>query len=158
MNKTERTKLIAKIAQLPTQLENLTAVLSEAQLTTHFLTNEWTVAQNVHHVADSHMNSMIRMKLILTEEMPTLRPYLQDDWALLADGTPADLQNSLLLLKGLHSRWVLLFESLSEAQWQRKGLHPDIGEVSVEDILVSYADHGEGHIDQIQRTLAAEPK
>ena len=157
MNKTERTKLIAKIAQLPTQLENLTAVLSDAQLTTHFLPNEWTVAQNVHHVADSHMNSMIRMKLILTEEMPTLRPYLQDDWALLADGTPPDLQNSLLLLKGLHSRWVLLFESLSEAQWQRKGLHPDIGEVSVEDILISYAAHGEGHIDQIQRTLAAEP-
>lgn len=156
MDQTERAKLITKIAQLPTQLENLTAVLSEAQLTTHFLPNEWTVAQNVHHVADSHMNSMIRMKLILTEEMPILRPYLQDDWAVLADGTPAALQNSLLLLKGLHSRWVLLFESLSEAQWQRKGLHPDIGEVSVEDILISYAAHGEGHIDQIQRTLAAE--
>ena len=156
MNNIERQELITKIAQLPSQLEKITDELSEAQLTTHFLPDEWTVAQNVHHVADSHMNSIIRMKLILTEELPTLRPYSQDDWAVLADSTPAALQNSLQLLKGLHSRWVILFESLSEAQWQRKGVHPDIGEVSVEDILISYVDHGEGHLDQIRRTLAAE--
>ncbi len=158
MDATERRELIAKIGNLPSQLEKITAVLSTTQLTTHFLPAEWTVAQNIHHLADSHMNSFMRMKLILTEELPELRPYLQDDWAILADGTPAALQNSLQLLAGLHSRWVILFESLSVAQWQRQGIHPDIGAVSIEDILISYAAHGEGHIAQIQRTLAAESK
>ena len=51
---------------------------------------------------------------------------------------------------------VIFFESLSDADWVRAGLHPDIGIVTLEDQLRSYAAHGEGHIDQIQRTLAAK--
>ena len=49
-----------------------------------------------------------------------------------------------------------LFESLDEAAWRRAGMHPEVGEVTLDDILRIYAAHGEGHIDQIDRTLAAE--
>jgi hypothetical protein len=51
---------------------------------------------------------------------------------------------------------VRLFESLAEADWRRAGLHPEIGEVTIDSILQIYAAHGEGHIDQINRTLAAQ--
>jgi DinB superfamily len=114
------------------------------------------VAQNVHHLADSHMNSFIRMRLILTEDRPTLKPYDQDLWAALADSGTTALEESLTLLHGLHARWVRLFESLDEADWRRSGLHPENGEVTLEDILRIYAAHGQGHIDQISRALAAE--
>ncbi|MCZ6776414.1 MAG: hypothetical protein O7D34_08165 [Ignavibacteria bacterium] len=33
----------------------------------------WTVRQVVHHLADSHLNAFVRMKLILTEEKPSGR-------------------------------------------------------------------------------------
>jgi len=155
LTQTERLALIAKIAALPEQLTTLVKDLSETQLTTHFLPHEWTVAQNVHHLADSHMNSFIRLKLILTEERPTLKPYNQDAWAVRADGDNMALESSLAILRGLHQRWVTLFESLQTAEWARTGLHPEVGEVSVEDLLRTYAKHGEGHLDQITRTLAA---
>ena len=45
----------------------------------------WTIRQVVHHVADSHMNGLIRVKLALTEETPTIKPYDENAWALLAD-------------------------------------------------------------------------
>ena len=151
----QRQELIGKIAQLPAQIEALVRDLSTEQLSTHYLANEWSVVQNVHHLADSHMNSFIRLKLILTEEKPTLKPYDQDAWAARADADNIAIQSSLGLLQGLHRRWVTLFESLAEAEWSRCGFHPQNGEVSVEDLLRSYADHGEAHIDQITRTLAA---
>ncbi|CAN5764903.1 putative metal-dependent hydrolase [soil metagenome] len=156
LDQAQRGEMIAGIARLPMQLEALVRDLSAEQLATHYLSNEWSAAQNVHHLADSHMNSFIRLKLILTEDHPILKPYDQDAWAVRADADNVAIQSSLGLLHGLHRRWVTLFESLQEAEWARTGLHPENGEVSVEDLLRSYADHGEGHINQIKRTLAAQ--
>lgn len=157
LTQAQRQELIAKIKNLPGQLTELVQNLSDEQLTTPYLAGEWTVAQNIHHVADSHINSYIRIKLILTEEHPTLRPYNQDAWANLVDADTATLETSLMILTGLHRRWISLFESLSEAEWQRTGLHPEVGEMTLDDFLQTYAAHGEAHIDQIQRTLAAQP-
>ena len=157
LTQAERQELIAKIKNLPGQLTELVQNLSDEQLTTPYLAGEWTVAQNIHHVADSHINSYVRIKLILTEEHPTLRPYKQDAWANLVDADTATLETSLMILTGLHQRWVSLFESLSEAEWQRTGLHPEVGEMTLDDFLQTYTAHGEAHIDQIQRTLAAQP-
>jgi hypothetical protein len=153
---TQRREMIEQIRVLPARLRERVSGLTDAQLTTHFLPDEWTVAQNVHHLADSHMNSFIRIRLILTEDRPTLKPYDQDLWATLADSGTTALEESLSLLDGLHARWVRLFESLDESAWQRAGLHPENGEVTLEDILRIYAAHGQGHIDQISRALAAE--
>ena len=152
----QRRELIEQIRQLPARLRERLSGLTDKQLTTHFQAGEWTVAQNVHHLADSHMNSFIRIRLILTEERPTLKPYDQDLWAELADSGTTALEESLGILDGLHARWVRLFESLNEAAWRRSGLHPENGEVTIEDMLRIYAAHGQGHIDQISRALAAE--
>ena len=153
----EREVLIAKIRALPGQVATLVAGLPPQTLTAHTLAGEWSVAQNVHHLADSHMNSYIRLKLILTEENPTLRPYDQNLWATTPEANNADLGYSLTLLQGLHERWATLFASLTESQWVRIGFHPEHGAVSVEELLRTYAAHGEGHLDQMQRTLAAKP-
>jgi hypothetical protein len=156
LTRTERNEMIAKIAALPAQLEALVSPLTPQQLTTHFLAGEWSVAQNVHHLADSHMNSFLRLKLVLDEDNIVFKPYNQDHWALMADADNLEIGDSLNLLRGLHRRWVRLFESLSDEQWQRSGLHPEYQRLyTVDDILRIYSAHGEGHLDQIQRTLAA---
>jgi hypothetical protein len=155
-NEAQRREMIEHIRQLPARLRERVSGLTDKHQTTHFQPDEWTVAQNVHHLADSHMNSFIRIRLILTEERPTLKPYDQDLWATLADSGTSALEESLSILDGLHRRWVRLFESLDEAAWQRSGLHPENGEVTIDDMLQIYAAHGQGHIDQIGRALAAE--
>jgi hypothetical protein len=151
----DRATLIAAIASLPANLEALVQGLSAEELTTPYLAGEWTVAQNVHHLVDSHANSYIRCKLILTEGDPPLKPYDQDAWAALPDASAADLSDSLAILRGLHARWVRFWEQLPETAWGRTGNHPENGPMSLARILQSYAEHGEGHLDQIRRTLAA---
>jgi hypothetical protein len=39
----------------------------------------------VHHLADSHLNSLIRFKFALTEDRPTIKPYFEARWAELAE-------------------------------------------------------------------------
>ncbi len=151
----QRQPLIAAIRALPAQLEAVVTPLNDAQLNTHFIAHEWTVAQNVHHVADSHMNAYIRTKLLLTKDHPTIIPYDQDVWALLPDNAQP-IHVSLDLIRGLHARWAALFEALTDDQYARTGFHPESGEITVESLLRTYAGHGVGHIDQIQRTLAAQ--
>jgi hypothetical protein len=157
-NADERKALIAKIRALPEQLESLVAGLSPEQLTTAFLEGEWTVAQNVHHLFDSHANSYIRCKLALTEDSPPFKPYDQDAWAALPDARDADISVSLTLLRALHTRWVHFWESLPDDAWARTGNHPANGPMSLDRVLGVYAGHGEAHLDQITRTLAAQSK
>jgi hypothetical protein len=62
----------------------------------------------------------------------------------------------LTILRGLHQRWITLFENMSDEDWQRTGHHPEIGDITFDDILTIYARHGEEHLEQIQRVLAAQ--
>ena len=153
-----REEAIEKIRRLPQQVEDLVSGLSPQELTAKPLVDEWTVAQNVHHIADSHINSYVRCKLMATEDNPTLKPYDEGAWALLTDGSSDDLSDSIALLKALHARWVQFWENLPDDAWQRTGMHPESGAVTLARQLELYVEHGEAHLDQIRRTLAAGKK
>jgi hypothetical protein len=148
--------LIEKLRQSPDELAELVAGLSETDLTTPYLANEWTVAQNVHHLADSHEAAHFRFKLILTWDRPTVPGYVVDDFARTPEAGVADITDSLATLRGINRRWALLAESLTEAQWNRVGIRQDGTESDLRRMLAIYANHVGAHIDQIRRTLAAK--
>lgn len=144
---------IDQIAALPSALAAAVAGLSDAQLDQQVEADPWTIRQIVHHIADSHMNAFIRMKLLLSEEYPTLRPYDQDAWSLLPDNCSMPLAATLALLQALHERWAYMLERLDEGAWARSGFHPDSGTVTLDSLLRSYAEHGQDHIAQLKRIL-----
>jgi hypothetical protein len=149
MTPTERKDHIERIRALPGLLENAVKGLSNAQLDTPYRDGGWSVRQVVHHLADSHMNAFVRMKLILTEEHPALKPYDQDRWAALVDGAQLPVHSSLAIVRGLHERWVALMESIPDTAWPRAGYHPERGDITLEKILMIYSGHGEKHVQQI---------
>src|SRR5216683_615143 len=81
----ERAEAIAQISETPKRMRNAVGGLSEEQLDTPYRPGGWTVRQLAHHVPDSHMNAYIRIKLALTEEEPTIKPYEEGLWAELED-------------------------------------------------------------------------
>lgn len=144
----ERLEAIATLADLPTELRNAIKGLSHAQLNTPYREGGWTLRQVIHHLADSHMNAFIRVRLALTEDWPSIKPYNQDAWATLHDST-APVEWSLELVESLHARWVMLLQSLDESQWQRGFRHPENGPQSVELATVLYAWHSRHHTAHI---------
>jgi len=156
MDRAEREQCIAWTRELPARLRALVAGLDEAQLTTHFLEGEWNVAQNVHHLADTHMSAFLRVKQALTADNPAIPALDQDQLADMADACGLPLETSLALLDGLQERWAILWESLTEEQWSRSYVSPARGAIAVDDILRLYSRHGLAHLDQITKTLAAQ--
>lgn len=149
VSRSEREQAVVAIAALPAELRSAVAGLSDSQLDTPYRGGGWTVRQVVHHVADSHMNAYVRVKLALTEDSPTISAYDQGGWATLADVTlPAEV--SLTLLDSLHTRWVAVLESLDEAQWAREYIHPEYGRASsIAQVAALYAWHGQHHTGHI---------
>ncbi|MBZ5626901.1 MAG: bacillithiol transferase BstA [Acidobacteriia bacterium] len=144
-----RPQLIDQIAVAPARLREAVRGLTAEQLQTPYRPGGWTVRQTVHHVADSHMNSYIRLRLALTEEEPVIKPYDEGKWAELVDARTAPVEVSLELLHSLHHRWVALLQSLSDADFRRTFRHPALGLVRLDANLALYAWHGRHHTAHI---------
>jgi hypothetical protein len=143
-------RAIADIAALPGLLRAAVAGLSDAQLDRPYREGGWTPREVVHHVADSHMNAYIRCKLALTEQAPTIKPYDQAAWARLADVAAVPVEVSLNLIDALHTRWVALLRSMSDAELERAYIHPEQDHpVPMREVMAMYAWHGRHHTAHI---------
>jgi hypothetical protein len=151
----DRHGAIATLAELPEMLRNAVDGLDTAQLSTPYREGGWTVRQVVHHVADSHINAYVRLRLALTEDWPTIKPYDEAAWARLRD-VAGPVEWSLELVESLHARWVMLLQSLSEEQWQRGYRHPESGTTTVEVMTLLYAWHSQHHVAHITHLRAKE--
>ncbi len=139
-----------QIESFPKRLAQALEGLNEEQLQWRYRSGGWSIQQVVHHCADSHMNSFIRFKLALTEEHPTIKAYIEQDWAELVDTTSAPTALSLQLLQGLHARWAILLRSLSAAELQKTFVHPEHGRVfRLDENIGIYAWHGEHHLAHV---------
>lgn len=145
-----REKWIGEIAATPGHLRAAVTGLTPLQLDTPYRDKGWTVRQVVHHLPDSHLNAYTRMKLALTEDEPTIKPYEEARWAELPDGRTAPTEVSLTLLGCLHRRWVLLLRELAPADFGRRFRHPEHGRsIGLDEVLAMYAWHGRHHVAQI---------
>ncbi|MEP7347348.1 MAG: YfiT family bacillithiol transferase [Gemmatimonadaceae bacterium] len=144
-----RATAIAALAAAPHELRAAVTGLTREQLETPYRPSGWTVRQVVHHVVDSHLNAYTRLRLALTEERPTIRPYDESLWAELVDARSMDVEVSLTLLEALHSRFVTLLSSLADSDWQRRYVHPESGDHTVDYLLEMYAWHGRHHLAHV---------
>ena len=140
---------IDAVAALPSQLRSALAGLDEQQIDTPYRPGGWTVRQLVHHVADSHMHSYIRMRLALTENEPDISAYNEKAWAELVDARHAAPDVSVSLLDCLHRRWTMLLRGFKEGDWKRTFRHPERGPVRLDTNALLYAWHGRHHVAHI---------
>ena len=148
LNIEEKKQFLDNIDQTPARLREAVDGLSDAQLDTPYRDGGWTVRQVAHHVPDSHMNAYIRFKLALTEDDPTIKPYMEDRWAELPDSRQP-IENSLAMLDSLHRRWTTLLRNLSDADWKRTFRHPEMGPMTLEKTLALYSWHGRHHVAHV---------
>jgi len=137
------------IKELPVLIKGAVKGLTDEQLETPYRPGGWTIRQVVHHVADSHTNSIIRFKWAMTEDNPTIKAYHEDLWAKLGDYI-LPLEPSLIMLEGIHARLTALFDGFSDDDWNRTFIHPESGAtISLKRNLALYSWHGRHHLAHI---------
>lgn len=144
---------IDTIKTLPAKVRQVVMPLTEAQLETPYRPGGWTIRQVVHHLPDSHMNSLLRFKWAITEDNPTIKPYNEDGFALLAD-YKLPIEPSLKMLEGIHMRLVALFESFSEDELNRTFYNPASKVTApLKQAIAMYAWHSKHHLAHITEAL-----
>jgi len=144
---------VTDIEKFPISLENIISELSDEELDYVYRPKGWTIRQVVHHCADSHINSIIRFKLALTENTPTIRPYFEDRWAHLIDYKES-LEAPLKILKGVHNKLSVLLRQLNKDELKREFIHPEHNKrFSLEETIGVYAWHSNHHLAHIKQAL-----
>jgi|GEM_PF-2693331 len=108
------------------------------------------------------MNGYIRAKLTVTEDLPVIKPYLENEWSDLSEVQNTDLEYSFKILEGLHKRWGNFLKTLEPSDYERKFFHPEHKieislksstgsiEISLKSSTGSYAWHCDHHIEQMK--------
>jgi hypothetical protein len=145
----------AQLEELPTTLSYLVLPLNEIDMEMRYRNGGWKVRQIFHHIADSHTNAYIRLKLALTEEHPTIAPYDENKWAEMVDST-MDVAVSLRLIESIHARLCMIIKSMSPADFERTYFHPGYNKTfKVYEMIALYAWHGKHHEEQIRVALSS---
>ena len=149
LDEAARARAIDIIAETPARLREAVRGLTESQIDTEYRPGGWTVRQVVHHVPDSHVNALIRFKLALTEDVPTIKPYNETLWAELADVKTVPISTSLAMLDAVHERWVAILRAMKPTDFARELVHPETGRQRLDQMLALYAWHGPHHVAHI---------
>lgn len=145
---TSKEDLILVLEEFPTKLKSEIKKLSEEEIDKVVVT--WTVRKIIHHIADSHLNSYIRVKIALTEENPTIKPYDESKWAELADYDEG-IDVSLNIIQAIHKRIIIVLKQLNEKDWEKPLYHPEMGKLTLLEYVKVFADHGEGHVSKFRK-------
>lgn len=150
----QRADHMARLAAQPAHLAAAMSGLDVHDYASPYRPGGWTVRQLVHHMADSHANAYLRVKLALTEEQPTIKPYDQDAWVLLADSELVSPLVSLTMFTAVHERLVAILRSMQASQFARTLMHPENGVMTLDTLVGLYAWHGDHHVRHIQQYRA----
>ncbi|MEX2273063.1 MAG: putative metal-dependent hydrolase [Vicinamibacterales bacterium] len=150
-----RRQAAADLSALPSRMRAAVNGLSDAQLDTPYRDGGWTVRQVVHHVADSHMNGLVRVKLALTEDSPAIKPYKEALWAELSDAKlPIEL--SLGIIDGVHARLDAIIAAMKDEDYGRTFMHPENGLTPLSTWVQLYGWHSRHHVAHITALRASK--
>ena len=147
----------ALIAKYKDGYREVTAALdgaSDTELDSKPAPGKWSAREIVHHLADSEMTSAVRLRLLVAEENAAIRPYDEKAFAIRLH-YQRPIANSLLAFQAARLSTGELLDAMTDAEFAKKGTHPDHGSYGVERWLEIYADHAHNHANQIRRARAS---
>jgi hypothetical protein len=158
MTRTERDTLIQQYADGPRRLREALARVPAAALKWRPAPGEWSAHEVICHCADSETASYARIRYVIAEPDPLIVGYDQEEWARRFDYHALPLEPALATVASVRLMTTALLRTLPDEAWARKGRHSEHGDYPAEKWLEMYAEHLEGHAQQIENNLAAWKK
>jgi len=114
----------------------------------------WSIQQIVLHVMDSDLIAADRMKRVIAEERPTLIGFNE---ALFAKNLPyAELDADIACDVFAKNRRLTgeILRRLPDAAFERIGLHNEAGEITLADLVCTYVNHLDHHMQFVKKKRA----
>ncbi len=139
-------RLIEEYVECGPRLRKAAAGLSPEDLTARPGPGSWSILELVHHLTDSDLIAIDRMKRILTEDNPPL--LYADETAYVEKLFSHDqtLEDSLTLLEVSRRQFARVLRKLPDEAFERRGTHNRRGVVTLGAMVKGYIDHVNHHL------------
>jgi uncharacterized damage-inducible protein DinB len=145
---------LKSLAETPDRIRMLVSTIGAARLSHSHAPGKWNVGQLLVHLAQVELAFGLRVRMALSVDQYVVQPFDQDAW--LANETLLDCDAALAAYEGMRAMNLALFRALAPEQRRKTFMHPERGQMQVEDIITTLAGHEQHHLAQIA-TVAAQP-
>ncbi len=156
----EINKAIEILKRTPLTIERLLDGISEEWLLNNEGEDTWSPYEIVGHLIHGEKTDWIpRTKIILSNlENKTFKPF--DRFAQKKESQSKSISELLEEFKKLRTDNVEELRSLNinDTDLSKKGIHPELGEAKLKELLSTWVVHDLGHISQIARVMAKQFK
>jgi hypothetical protein len=125
--------------------------LGEEELCRRPAPDEWSLKEVAAHLRDAEACFLERLELIASEDEPDLPDIDVDAYVLERDYRSLDLYEVLHEFSRLRYRSTSLLWSLEPFEWEREGMHPYRGRLSIMQVARDMNEHDLGHLWQVRR-------
>lgn len=150
----ERANLLDVYQNGPTAFEAAVAEFPREMWTFKPSLAEWSIHEQIVHVADSETNSYIRARRFIAEPASTVMGYDQDRWTVALDYHRQNPDAYLALFRQLRATTYAVIRHLPASAWANTVVHSENGVMTMDDWLRVYADHPHAHIRQMREAFA----
>jgi DinB superfamily len=145
------------LEKTPGILENLLTGLDKEWIFSNEGKDTWSPYDVIGHLIHGEKTDWIhRMKIILNEKNKQFVPF--DRFAQFENSKGKTMTELLDEFKRLRTEnlHILGTLSLTEEMLNRKGIHPEFGEVTLKQLLATWVVHDLGHLCQVSRVMAKQ--
>lgn len=146
---------LAQYAAIPTLIVKAIEGLTDTQLLQTPIEGEWNIHEIIIHLADSEAVGFWRIRKTLAERDSILAVYDEDAWSQTLFYRQQNYQLALKLFTDLRASSAGLLALLPSRAWELTSTHAERGKLSLYDIFQTYVEHGEIHLQQIERIKQA---
>lgn len=117
--------------------------------------DRWSISEILAHLADIERLYSERVRSILAEDAPALRPYDQNVASASGVYSGGSASEHLASFTALRRATVALLKSAGSSVGERTGKHAELGVVTLSQMLNELASHDLGHLRQIAELYRA---
>ncbi len=141
-------------SQTPRVLAQLVAGVSEQKLRQRPQADKWSVNEILAHLAEDEVVTSWRYRQMIENSGCDLAAFDQDTWARLGHYASWQTLDALEMFRLLREANLRLLSRLTDAEWERYGVHAERGKISLRDLARHMAGHDMNHIAQVRAILS----
>ena len=153
-----RWEILSKLERAPAELARLTGELSDDASRRRPASDQWSIVEVACHMRDVEQFYAERFTKILSRDRPRFWVMDNEQLANKRGYREASLKAALKEFRQLRADTLVLLRALPHPVWQRTGIHPERGELSMEQLAVRLGSHDERHLGEIRGLTARPPR
>jgi uncharacterized damage-inducible protein DinB len=156
MEEVAKQPLEERLGRMRRTAEDLTAAIkgkNDSDLSRRPDAKNWAAKEVLCHLRDTEELFMERFQTIMANEEPKLGGPQPDRWAEERQYLRNDAGEALTAFRKRRDDSLAFLKKLAPPDWQRAGVSPTRGRITIDQFVSLMAWHDDNHLDQLKRAL-----